>query len=254
MNWSIAVLPGLEQQALSNAYDNTLSNVAASNLAVLQTIVPVLTCPTDPYARTLVVPTNLSAGLGSGLATGSYKGNAGKRIGVGNPGEFFDASTDSGSVVMSGNMTLRGPLTMVYTANATGVVVNRRFSRVQAAQIRDGMSQTFLVGEAMTAASSNIGANGQTFWGSGYHYESLGTVQAAGSRAMGSSDYDRCVAAAGLNQHAQRCARAFGSTHSGDSIGFVMCDGSVHSVDGLIDAQVFQDLGSISGRENVNFP
>lgn len=243
MNWGIAILPMLEQQALFDAYDNSLPNTSPANLPVVRTHLPVMTCPSDPHVGKWVVPTQINTGLEQGLATGSYKGIAGK----GGISFYFDWSRQV--LFMPGTgvpYSARGPLHMVYVNNPS----RKEFTPVQPGHVRDGMSNTMLVGEAMTIDSFGTTANGQTLWASGYHYESLAAAHAPSYTRI--PDYDRCLQLAG-GTHAF-CSRLIASTHAGDVFGVAMCDGSVQSVAAAIDGTVFQGLATIAGSEIATLP
>ncbi len=243
-NWAIAILPMLEQLPLANTYDNNQPNTSTTNLPVVQTHLPIMTCPSDPHAGKWVLPSQINTGLGQGLAVGSYKGIAGR--GVVN-GFFFDWSRailyqPSGGIPYAA----RGPLHTVYVNNPN----RNEFVPVQTGHIRDGLSNTMLVGEAMTIDSQSPNGNGQAFWASGYHYESLGAASPPSYTRL--PDFDRCLVLAG-GVHSI-CNRLLASTHAGDTIGFVMCDGSVQAIDAGIDATVFQSLATIAGGEVESLP
>ncbi len=243
LNWGIASLPMLEQQAMFDAYDNSLPNTSPTNLPVARTHLPVMTCPSDPHAGMWVVPSQISGGLDQGLAAGSYKGIAGK----GGINFYFDWSRQV--LFMPGTgvpYAARGPLHMVYVNNPD----RREFAPVQPGHVRDGMSTTMLVGESMTIDSAGHRANGQAFWASGYHYESLAAAHAPSYTRL--ADYDRCLTLAGGIHNL--CSRLIASTHPGDVFGVAMCDGSVHSMAATIDGSVFQALATIAGGEVAALP
>lgn len=231
-NWAIAILPHLEQLALFQAYNQNLHNAHADNLPVLQTFLPVMLCPSDVDTKVLVKP-----GLGAysdPIAPGSYKGVAGIPFVNGDTG-FWDFPP----VVDNPNRTAekRGPL------YCTGV---GDFGPARPAHIRDGMSQTLLVGEYHSKNSTNIGG----FWASTISFHNLATAQKYAYARQ--PDFLACDA---VSPHFNRCHRAFGALHTGGVTNFAMCDGSVHAINlPPIDGTLFQSLATIAGDENVNFP
>jgi type II secretory pathway pseudopilin PulG len=75
LNWAIALLPYLEQNPLSQSYDASVCNADTANRPVLQTLLPVMICPSDVNTRELVVPSQ--QGPSFSAAPGSYKGVSG---------------------------------------------------------------------------------------------------------------------------------------------------------------------------------
>lgn len=81
-NWAVAILPHLEQQGLADAYNNEVYNTHPDNLDVLRTRLAVMECPSDPHHRQQLEPTQYARFFDPSpgpIATGSYKGVAGKR-------------------------------------------------------------------------------------------------------------------------------------------------------------------------------
>ncbi|MCA9249250.1 MAG: DUF1559 domain-containing protein, partial [Planctomycetales bacterium] len=234
-SWAISILPYVEQQALYDLYDMEAYNEDPVNQPVREAALKVYVCPTDLGTDELEVP-------GSGPATGakikyrrgSYRANTGRSTdnswwGAQSSGETFD------NFPLPGNW--RGPM---YTLGALN------YTFVRPGDIRDGMSNTLLVGEMASSTTPNR----RTYWAYSYaaYNKSYVTTQARTLLA----DYERCLAIGGPGG-ASPCKGGWGSFHPG-GLQFVMCDGSVHFLPDTIDMILFADLGTIAGGEVVTLP
>jgi prepilin-type N-terminal cleavage/methylation domain-containing protein len=224
-NWGILLLPFLEQDPLFKRYDNTLYNAHPTNLPVLVTLLPGMTCPADPWATQLRRP---QVGLSVDIAPGSYKGVSGKRWGAGNGYWDYPPSLPQAQQ----HLASRGPLTM------SGI---GGFAPLRVLQIQDGASNTLLLGEYTTRTS----VADQGYWASSHTYNSLSATQLESYTRQ--PDYDACMRASG--DQFWQCNRSFASLHPGGGINFVQCDGSVRSVSPDIDGTLFEALGTVAGGE-----
>ena len=237
MNWAIASLPFLEQQNLFDQYDPSLYNTHPDNRPVLRTQLAMMQCPSDPRKNRLLVPTQVPSVGPEGIATGSYKGNMGRRWTATNG--FFDYPPHHNHAQRT--QEKRGPFHMVGIGN---------LGQVTTGHIRDGLSNTLLVGEYHTTESQFLNATGTAFWASTHSFHNEGCPQPESLHRI--PDYDQCMTITG-NQH-WRCDRNFASLHSGGSITFAYCDGHVGSISANIDGQLYQSLATIDGGEVVQAP
>ena len=228
MNWAIALLPYLEQEPLYHAYQASLYNANSANQAVLQTFLPVMTCPSDVNTQELVVPSQ--QGPAFPTAPGSYKGVSGSHWTFENGyWDYPPSATDAKS-----HPETRGPLTMVGIGEHQPV----RF-----AQITDGLSHTVVVGEYHTRTNPPAKA----FWASTHSFHALGaTLPYPFARIP---DYDACMAQD--QAYWPPCYRAFAALHTGGMTNFVFCDGHVSALAPDLDGNIFQALGTIAGGEVV---
>ena len=117
-------------------------------------------------------------------------------------------------------------------------------SRVRMGDIRDGTSNTLMLGERLVQTDLNGGLPstsawcGQVAFTDGYEYRSVPYVQANQLHPINASESDPAC---------------FGSRHTGGA-NFVLADGSVRFLSDDIDSQLFEALGTAKGREVVQLP
>jgi hypothetical protein len=237
MNWAIAILPHLEQQNLFDKYNQDVYNSHPDNRPVLRTFLSVMECPSDNHRRKLVVPAQVPTVGPEGIASGSYKGVSGARWGATNG--FFDYPGFAPS--MLNKIRFRGPLHLTQVS---------KLGPVTPAHIRDGLSNTLLVGEYCTLDTKKTDATGVALWASTHSFHNLGSPQRESYTRI--SDYDRCLQLNG-NRWWQ-CDRSFASMHGGGIIQFVLCDGSVRSFGQNVEGTLFESLATIAGDEVVQLP
>ena len=242
MNWAIAILPQMENQALYDLYDNELPNNHENNWPVTTHMNPAMICPSDQGNETLLEG---AWGFTTAIAPGSYKGVMGRRFKPWGAGFYDGAQNDINdpSLVFEDPETGleemvslgRGPLTY---AGPHGV------KPVRFSQITDGLSSTLLVGEYHSITSPNRGP----FWASSRRFHTLGATQTE-ALARGLPDYEQCLFI--LENHVW-CNRAFASLHAGGVMVFARCDASVSAIQPEIDGFVFEAMGTIARGETVN--
>jgi hypothetical protein len=121
--------------------------------------------------------------------------------------------------------------------------------------VRDGLSNTLMVGEYSTRPSKAIGVGSggmtrRTFWA--YTYGSYNRSDAVPESRTLLADYDRCTSLGGQGD-IEPCNRAWGSFHP-DVINFVLCDGSVQTSSITVDMNRFVEMATIAGRDNTTLP
>ncbi len=230
-NWAISILPYLEQQALYDQYDMDEYNEAPANQAVCQASAAFYVCPSDVDTQDIATPASGPAGSqGAKYRRGSYRGNTGRHKG----GTWWGNSPGSGSFTLTPGW--RGPLLTIGHGHGYGTV--------RQAEIRDGTSNTLLVGEYASITAPTR----RTFWAATYSCFNKSSVTPESRILL--PDFDRC-AAAGSSDFA--CKIAWGSLHPG-GCQFVMCDGSVRFVQTTIDMNLFTGLGTIANGELASLP
>ena len=232
-NWMIAILPYIERGALYDRYDNHCTNDSAQNSTVRETTVAAYACPSDTAIGALAVPATGPASLsGAKYAPGSYRAVTGWS---GDGIDFLDSE-----MMFSYKPEWRGPIHATYKSLAWGFGVES-FS-----DIKDGASNTLMVGESTTSTNPAR----RTFWAYSFAYYAQSAVTSQ-QRTLW-ANYDRCVECGGTGGDIP-CKRQWGSFHSG-GMNFVFCDGAVHFIHANIDLRVFANLATIAGGEPVAAP
>ena len=234
MNWTIALLPFLEQENLYRQYDNSVPNIDPINEPVRTTFLKVYTCPSDPNINQVLYPEtradNGEANTTVRYMTGSYRGMSG--ISWNNFDMWAGFPEEAGANLIH----LPEGRGILHTDGDSGARPERM------ASITDGTSGTLMIGERTTRTHPTRA----TFWADSFN---LYTLSAAWSHSITLlDDYDACVAAE--SDTPNRCKYGWGSPHSG-IINFVFCDGSVRGVSRSIDMTVFQAMATIGGGEAV---
>ncbi len=231
-NWAISILPYIEQKALYDSYDFGAYNESPPNRQVRETFIGMYACPSDSDTSSLAVPARGPASVSQGnipYMPGSYRAMSGRSDGY----RYLDSSE-----LTSYPRSWRGPI------HAIGVL---GFSTETCAHVRDGTSNTLLVGESTTRTRPNQ----RTFWAYSYAYFSLSAATVGQNRTL-LGDYSQCVAAGGSGKE-NPCKRGWGSFHPG-GLHFALCDGTVRFLNSTIDVQLFADLATIAGGELASVP
>ncbi len=230
INWAIAVLPYLEQQALYDLFDPNAFLEDPPNQPIREATVAAYVCPSDIDARRTDQP---AAGPGSSLQfrRGSYRASTGLGDGA---SDSWVAPHNTGA---SYNLPAR-------TRGAMYNVGYVQYGQVSVAEIRDGMSNTLLIGEQYTSTEPRR----RTFWA--YGWAAFNKSEVTPESRILINDYDRCVAIGG-SPHG--CKRMWGSGHPG-VMQFALCDGSVRSLSMTIDVNLLGQLATIAGGEVVTLP
>jgi len=238
-NWGICILPYLEAQNLYNQYDENLPNTDPANQFVMQSFLPVMTCPSDVETDQLVtILANWGNPVTSGnsdpilAAPGSYKGVAGRRE------SNFTFCDHPPAVANPSNSleSIRGPLHAVIPGVSN-------IAQVSTGHITDGLTNTLLVGEY----HSTTRPDGTGFWASTYGSHNTGSTQVE-SYAHGLPDMDACYALS-VPTTWTHCSDAFASLHAGNMMNFVTCGGNVIRISPDIDGTLFEAAGTIAGGE-----
>jgi len=260
-NWSILILPYVEQTALYNQYDLTQPNYMPgfpNNMNVVQQPVKVYTCPSDTRANRLMAPDTLAPdGTGNNgtfqYMTSSYRAMTG--VGIYQDtcmgltvdtdtlgGYWYEAVAASkcNTKYKDANGKLLNPTGAFHTDNQTGLKPTR------IADILDGTSTTILVGEKHFTTHQTRGP----YWGDSFNLYSKGAVYPYTALNPNmplqlSTDFDACSAAMNSNY----CKYGWASLHGAGLIQFTFGDGSVHGLAKNIDLNILAALATIAGGE-----
>ena len=213
-SWTVMLLPYMEQQPLYDKFDMAKTNLEPPNLALIQENLAVALCPSDGKARTPLARTDAASGIV--LALTSYAGNVGDHHNDTDEGNGYPPRYGNGSVSAS---TTRGTISR-YGYSATF------------AEITDGLSNTFAVGEVVPAWCVWEDWGHQSFATTAYPINHRNREFKTG--ALAPTDHNNCI--------------GFRSMHPGGAH-FAFCDGSVHFVSETIDVRTYRGLASRAGGE-----
>ncbi len=238
--WAIDILPYLEQQAIFDLWDQEARLIEASNQRLRETFVTVYECPSDQGLGELSIP---ESGPGNTVewAHSSYRAMSGYSLGQSGD-QYWDNPLAATVRETSMPLIWQGPMHTV--ALQVTNVRQRQFEIVELQQITDGTSNTLLVGEYHTITHLNR----RSYWA--YAYTSYNQSSAFPESRTLIADYDKCQRIGGGGAHT--CKRAWGSLHAAGIIQFVLCDGSVHSVDPNIDTEIFTAAATIRSEETLS--
>jgi prepilin-type N-terminal cleavage/methylation domain-containing protein len=231
-NWAIAILPYLEQNEVYDQYNQDAYNEDLVNKNVREARMPPYMCPSEMETDKLDRP---DSGPGSGLLfrRGSYRAMEGRSNGDG----WWDSHENNSDLPGGFPKTWRGVLHIIGTNGLQCESID---------DITDGTSHTLAVGEM----ASYTYATRRTFWA--YTYTSYNKSAAVPQTRTLLVDFNRCVAIGGQGG-SNPCKRGWGSFHPG-GIGFLVCDGSAQFIVSNIDMNLFCELSTIAGGENVYLP
>lgn len=234
---SAFILPYIEQQNLYDAFDFNKAMIHADNEAAVTTPVAVFICPTDPQSRNPILAGRTQPdknpdachGLWYAPSMGPLHDRYPGGTGCVYCGEGHDSYCCQGEDFGSSGSAYPGMFV-------------RRPEGVAFARVRDGQSNTIMLGETLPSHSVFNGAYMQNFPGCSTHIPLNNTVSDAGIDSAGASGLANW-------QHTM----GFKSLHPGGAH-FVMGDGSVQFFSEAIDYRLFNELGTKAGGEVGQLP
>jgi prepilin-type N-terminal cleavage/methylation domain-containing protein len=238
--WATAILPYIEQQNHYDSFDFTQNITHANNTKAVTTRVAAFICPSDPAGRKGVLPARCQCCPGSPETSMAiwYPGSMGPVYD--SNCSFCVIKTPSAS-----NFCCRGKA-FGDAGDGPGLFYRWPVS-VTFDEVRDGLTNTFLLGESlpeqtihnmafcsnMPLSQTNIPLNTMT------PPSKMPVIGAADSANHSTNPYWETM--------------GFKSLHPGGAM-FAMSDGSVHFISETIDFQLYNELGSRSGGEVVTLP
>jgi type II secretory pathway pseudopilin PulG len=237
ITWPISILPYVEQSNLGSQYNYNLPNEHKNNAFLRTQVVPIYACPSDMTAGQLLVPASGPHGNQKWVAS-TYRGMGGVGWRLSGDGYPYRRQWDSSDILNSRALpTLKGVLHWIGTVNKK----SNHYRPEKFSDIRDGLSNTLLVGEYTTTTTPRR----TTFWAYSYTSFALSTATPEGRTLI--PNYDQCARLGDSNP----CKRAWGSFHSGGVLQFLKCDGSVAVISPAINARIYTSLSTIAGGEAV---
>lgn len=235
-SWLIGILPFIEQQQLYSQIDftvaigdNTATANRTANTAVAEQMVKPFLCPSDGDSAPGVQSGR--ANVGGTWGVNNYKAVAG---GNWNWGDHTGVAQLTGKWPSDANGLDRG--NGIITRNSDNQVLN--YTRM--ANITDGTSLTFAIGEAVPSWCQH------TWWW--WFNGATATCGIPLNYRIGYGDGQLKAWTGDWNRN-----YSFFSRHPGGGQ-FALCDASTHFVTDSIDITLYRQLATINGSESVQVP
>jgi prepilin-type N-terminal cleavage/methylation domain-containing protein/prepilin-type processing-associated H-X9-DG protein len=238
-SWMVMILPQIEEGVLYKTIGLgeplQFKNEARKqdNLRAAQQPIQTFVCPSDTHTGTM---TNQFLTSGTGLGVTNYKAVGGANWEGTNKGEFRYRKQDKGfggrnASQYDGRDKGDGVICRGYEASKGAPIPTADF------EIRDGMSQTFLIGEAVPEYCG---------WSTWFWWN--GVTSTCGIPL----NYEAPDKPRRFNSGEWRDNWGFHSRHPGGA-NFAFCDGSARFITDEIDLDTYRALATIDGGELIKF-
>jgi prepilin-type N-terminal cleavage/methylation domain-containing protein len=215
-SWTVMILPYLEKSTIYTKIDMTQTMLVAPNLPLIQENLEVVLCASDGNARKPLKRTDAAANIV--LALTSYAGCVGDHYNNVDEGNGYPPRYGNGSIDAA---TTRG-------------VLSRYGYSAPFADITDGLSRTFAVGEVVPSWCVWQDWGHQSFATTAYPLNYRNRDFAMG--VLPPTDANNSI--------------GFRSLHASGAQ-FAFCDASVQFINEAIDVLIYRALASRAGREIV---
>ena len=224
-NWSIEILPYIEQQNLLKLFNPTLLIEDPAQTVFRQSVVKTYNCPSDINAGKLLQPAS-GPMPGGNWMTSSYRAMSGRGYGPAGESWWFDDPESGRNLPRQQRGMIHG------TSKLYGL------SAETFASVTDGTSNTVMLSEYATRTTPTR----TSFWA--YTYTSYSQSSAVPQTRTLVADFDKCAAQGDSNP----CKRGWGSFHTG-GMNAAMGDGSVRFIRQSIDINLWVSVATIAGGE-----
>jgi prepilin-type N-terminal cleavage/methylation domain-containing protein/prepilin-type processing-associated H-X9-DG protein len=248
--WSVLILPYMEEQALYDRFDKEVTMKHANNAQLVQIVVNTYICPTGLGASSadgqgpVFSDRRDLAGTGPNPALGLYypvsmgptEPDSCRFCSVGStgsPNNYCCQGRGYGTAGYDGKIGPDGGL----GDSSTGMFARSPWKRYYK-QVTDGLSHTFLLGEALPNECI-------------YQSQYAPNFSLSGTSIPLNNFDDGCAAGPGPGCHQVACG--FKSAHPGGAH-FAMVDGSVHFIAEGIEYILYNALGTRAGDEVASVP
>lgn len=204
--WAALLLPQLEQGSLHNSLNMRLSMLDPANTPQLLTVLPVFRCPSDTGPDVWDVPEEGGSNILATVSSSNYVGNWGSD-------ELDDACVPGQPCISNGPFYLN--------------------SRIRFRDMKDGSSQTFMVGERRH--------DKELQWNATWTGVVPGSEEIL-ARILGAADHTPNHPASHIDD--------FSSWHTGGAH-MLMGDGSVRFITQNIDDTTYKSLATVNGGEFI---
>jgi prepilin-type N-terminal cleavage/methylation domain-containing protein/prepilin-type processing-associated H-X9-DG protein len=223
-SWLIFTLPYMEQNALAQQIGplnvRNAVDIAAGKGLFRNVRIPYMRCPSDDYDPTATV-CNYVGSLGPQCAPGPCGSNPFLTY-CNQPAWGYTTSPDHGNT--NDPKQLRG-------------VMNRMGAPINIASVRDGTSNTLMIGESLPSGHDHLAGN--DWWnynGGASHCTTIIPINYNSDQQVG------CGSNPQQSYQNWDVSWGFKSRHTG-GVNFVFCDGSVHFISQTIDTRTYQLIG-----------
>jgi prepilin-type N-terminal cleavage/methylation domain-containing protein len=206
--WAIGLLPHLEQENVEREIVKQLPISDPANQPVREIVLPILICSSDGGAELFEI--------GGGGATGPN----------------IDAGTPLFKIARSNYVGVFGTIEIEDSPSKSDGMFYHN-SRVKFADVKDGLSNTLVIGERKSELGGSVWAG------------VIGAANEPMARIVGIADH--------TPNHPDHHFDDFTSDHP-SGVQFLVGDGSVARINDQIDLAVYQALCTIKGREPANLP
>jgi len=252
--WAAFILPHCEQQNVYDLFHFNLHIYDAANTAAVTTVVSTYICPADSLSSTPILPNRRSPNVYNPASCLGlwYVGSMGPTDQSGAVGQYITCVGCSNQTPSPNNYCCQGfhfgttDMNTGQHANTSVGMFGRYPRGFTFAQVRDGLSNTIMIGETLPGDSVYNGAYCPNF--------PLGQTSTVLNMADSSDEGDPAIhpTSSGTWTNIAICS-GFKSRHPGGA-NFAFGDGSIHFLPTTIDYRLYNNLGTRSGGEVIVLP